>query len=175
MTNGQILAAILSSSVLSALLTSVVNFYITSLNYKNEYYKKLLDKRLDAYQEVYNFLSNIKTYVHDSEDSLLTPYILANGVEALDQAVIAMLVPLKKSFWLSGELADRLTELNVLFVELSNKANRSSDPDKELKILGNDYLEKIRALRKKIQYQIQKDLETLDDVKKFIKKRESVL
>lgn len=175
MTDGQILTAVLSSSLLSAGLTSDVNYYLTSINYKNEYYKKLLDKRLDAYQDVYNFLSNLKTYIHDTDDSILTPYILANGIAGLDQTIINILVPMKKSFWLSPELADKLTKLNVLLVELSNIARLESDADKALRVIGYTHIEELRTVRKLIQKQIQIDFQNLDNVKEFINNAHRVL
>lgn len=169
MTITQIIIVIFSSSVLSAALTSVVNYYLTSVNYKNEYYKKLLDNRLEAYQNVYYFLSNIKTLIHYSEDNILTPYLFTNGIDNFDKVSVEILVPIKSSIWLSSDLSDSLTKLSVLLNKISNEANAEREPDSELLKLGQLYMEEIRAIRFEIETIVKRDFKNLHKIESFLK------
>jgi hypothetical protein len=75
MTTSQIVLAILSSSFLSAGLTSLANYYIQKTNYKNEYYKKILDKRIFAYEEVETLLIKTRLHLLDHENQLIYSYL----------------------------------------------------------------------------------------------------
>lgn len=168
MTSFQIITAVFSSSLLAAGLTSVANYYLTSVNYRNEYYKKLLDRRLTAYEDVHHFLSQLRMLVHDNDENTLTPYLLFNGVEALEKTMISILVPMKSSTWVSAELSDSLTKLNVLLVQLSNEANSFENPDKELIRIGSKRLHEIRSYREEIETLMKRDFRTMHDIKNFL-------
>ncbi|SFR62321.1 hypothetical protein SAMN04488010_1199 [Maribacter stanieri] len=55
----EIILAIISSSILSAIFTSIFNWRLHNSNYKKDYYKKILDKRLIAYESL-NMLINYR-------------------------------------------------------------------------------------------------------------------
>jgi len=171
MTTIQILVAIFSSSVLSAALTAAVNYRLTSVNYKNEYYKKLLDRRLSAYEDIHNFLNQLKLMVHDTDESTVTPYLLTKGVDELEKTIIGILLPIKGSIWVSRDVSDELTKLNVLLHTLLNAALTHEDPNKGLNQIGHDYIVDIRTSRKKIEQAIRNDFKDLHNIQNFFKER----
>jgi hypothetical protein len=171
MTTTQILIAILSSSLLSAALTSGVNYYLTSVNYKNEYYKKLLDNRLLAYQDIYNFLNQLKMMIHDTEESTVTPYLLTKGVSELEKIIIEILLPIKNSIWVSDQVSEELTRLNVLLHNLLNKAETFDDPDKALTKIGYEYIGELRSSRKEIERLMRSDFKNMHNIQTFFTDR----
>ena len=50
-----------SAAVLAAVLTILGNTYIQNLNYKRDYYKKLLDKRLEGYEKIDEIVNKLGT------------------------------------------------------------------------------------------------------------------
>jgi len=169
LSNFQIIVAILSISFLAALLTSVVNYRITNLNYRNEYYKKILDKRLQAYEKVYSFICNLKMMVHDTDESTLSPFLLSNGIAEFEKQTILLLVPIRDNIWLSDELSAELTQTNLYLHSLLNEINDAENPEKALAKIANDKLEEIRVRRNRVQLQMSKDLKDMHNIKRFLK------
>ncbi len=64
---------ILTSSVVSAIISSLVNsffsFRLKSVDYKYTYYKEILSKRLNAYQFLEAQIAVLKAIVLDEEDN----------------------------------------------------------------------------------------------------------
>ena len=169
MTTIQIILAVFSSSLLAAGLTAGANYYLTTVNYRNEYYKKLLERRLTAYEEVYNFLGQLKTLILGIDEIQVTPYLLSQGVDYLNKITIDLLVPMKSGVWLSSDLSMSLTDLNVYLTQLSVDAGLGSDPDKELFRLGHERLLVIREKRKNIEALMKRDFQTMHKIEEFVK------
>lgn len=168
LTTAQIVIAVFSSSVLSAILTAFVNYRLTGINYKNEYYKKLLDNRLNAYQNVYQFLNLIKTLIHDEQNNTLTPYLLTNGIDQFEKVSIELIVPMKTSIWLSKDMTQTLTELSVLLNRLLNESRQHINPDEELRKIGYTYLQSFRDYRDRIEVLVKRDFKDLHNIKSFL-------
>ncbi|MBA4303595.1 MAG: hypothetical protein C0424_05165 [Sphingobacteriaceae bacterium] len=80
------------------------------------------------------------------------------------------MIPVQKGFWLSAEMASLLTELNVFLInEIDNKIDQNRNPDEELIQLGILHLERIRAIRNRIQAQLYHDFKSLHEIEKFVK------
>ena len=172
MTTIQIFALILSSSVIAAGLTSLVNWYLQKDNYKNDYYKKILDKRLDAYNTVEQIIGQLKVIVR-LESGHLCPVICSMGKTNFDQFIVGIVAGSYKSFWLSDEISGKLTEINVyLLQEIDNKINENLNPkeqDKQIMQLGVQHRDKIQTFRNELAEMLYKDFSGLHNIKKFIK------
>jgi hypothetical protein len=59
----EIITLIISSSVLSAFLTGFVNLRIQNLNFKSEYYKKLIERRIDAQEQILSLTNELRIQV----------------------------------------------------------------------------------------------------------------
>lgn len=161
---------ILTSSLLSAFLTSFVNWLIQRNNYKNDYYKKLLDKRLSAYEEVESLTSKMRLLIH-LEDGNVCNAFFSSGRQEYELFVISLMAPSMSSFWLSGEVSSKITELNVFLLnEVSYRIEDLSDEQAAITLekLGVKHRESIKAIRKEIEMLIYKDLKTLHQIPQFI-------
>ncbi len=169
MTTIEIIGLVLTSSVVSAVLTSFIDWKIQNRNYRNEYYKKLLDKRLEAYENVEDLISRLITVVIIGKGRTCNLFFTF-GIEGLDQFIISLPFVMKKSFWVNSEITGKITELNVLLVEIDNQIDRQGDVKRQLEDFGAINREKIREIRESIQTLLYKDFENLHDIEKFVKK-----
>ncbi|MDB5013066.1 MAG: hypothetical protein JWQ25_1268 [Daejeonella sp.] len=167
MTTVQIAIAIFSSSLLSAALTSLVNYRLTSVNYKNEYYKKLLDKRLIAYEELHIFLGQFRVHIHDANDNTLVPYIFVNGLKNLEEVSVGLLLPIKHSIWLSSALSYKLNQLSALLNKIEQQARNSPNPNESLIKIANEGFLQLKEKRNEIESIMKEDLKTLHNIDSF--------
>jgi hypothetical protein len=169
MSSFDIVTLVFTSSVLSAGLTALVNWIIQKRNYRNEYYKKLLDKRLNAYEEVEALVSQLTSMVSVGKGQMCNLFCHM-GQEYFREFLISVRIPMQKVFWLSDSVSGKLTELNIFLInEIENKINERQEVDQQLIELGIKNVEKIRTMRKQLQAELYKDLRDLHDIKKFVK------
>jgi len=116
MNTTQIITIILSSSLISAVLTAWVNWLLQKNNYKNDFYKKLLDKRISAYEDIEKLLVLLKTMVHVEKDKLCVQFCHL-GKDYFDNFVISLASTSLNSFWLSDKMSYKITEFNVLLLQ----------------------------------------------------------
>ena len=173
METAQIITAIISSSVLSAALTSAFNMRIQNLNYKRDYYKMIIERRVEAQEQIIKLSNEMKIMVHLNNGTLCNR-ICATGEKYFSNFVILVAASVNQSFWLSEELGDILISLNIfLLQEIDYKMANSSESEKNklLESLGVKNHEKIRELRKQIDKQLLYDFSKMDKVRCFIKSR----
>jgi hypothetical protein len=164
-----IITLVLTSSAISAGLTAFVNWIIQKRNYQNDYFKKLLDKRIDAYEEVEDLASRMTNIVRLGNGKTCNFFCFA-GYKHFTEFLISVRVPIKKSFWLSDNISSMLTELNIFLLnEIENKIDENGDKDEQLIELGALNIEKFRTMRKNIQAELYKDLKDLHNIEKFVR------
>lgn len=169
MTNLQIVSIVLTSSFLGAIVTSFINWIIQSKNYKNEYYKKLLDKRIEAYEMIIFYIDQMKVII-DLGNGKTCHGFLGAGHEAYVNFNLSVALGTGKSFWLSSETAHHISTFNMfLHEEISNKIFNLENKDESLANLGIKHKELIFKLRLNIENQMQKDFKNLHNIEKFVK------
>nr|WP_294927754.1 hypothetical protein [uncultured Flavobacterium sp.] len=168
MTTTQIIAAIISSSVLSAALTSLVNWILHNSNYKKDYYKKILEKRFNAFEKVQDLAGKLS--FQTQLDNSVIPTIFFNN-EYYDQFIILLASTIDSSFWLDISTSSKLTELNVFLLNnITNNINYDWDVNQmnqKYNELGANHLENIRLFRQDLQTLVNKELKNLHKVERF--------
>jgi len=171
MTTTFIVSIILGSSLLSAILTSIVNWYLQKSNYRNEYYKKLLDKRLKAYEEVEFFIAKLKPVIHLGGSNICNAFF-CKGINEFNEFRISITPAIISSFWLNHDLSLKLTEFNVFILnDIFYQIDKSKNDNKELIRLGLSNRNKILQYRKDLEELLYKDFDNLHKVKSFIKSK----
>lgn len=170
MTTTEIILAIVSSSVLAAILTSLANWLIHRSNYKNDYYKKILDRRLEAYENLNKVVGKLS--IHTQLENSVIPSICFNE-DFFNDYMVSLALTIDSSYWLNSETSIKMTELNVyLLNNISNKIDDTLSVKHSEVIyhqLGNQHREKIREFKKDLQRLMNKDLTRLHVVKEFFK------
>jgi hypothetical protein len=168
MTTSQIIVAIISSSVLSASLTSFVNWIFHNSNYKKDYFKKILEKRFNAFEKVQDLAGKLS--FQTQLDNSVIPTIFFNN-EYYDQFIILLASAIDSSFWLEISTSSKLTELNVFLLNnITNNINYDWDIDQmnqKHNELGVNHLENIRLFRQELQTLVNKELKNLHKVEHF--------
>lgn len=168
MSSTEIILAILSSSILATIFTSFINWKLHNSNYKKEYYKKILDKRLAAF-EIVQSLSG-KMSFQASTGKFATPSICYDE-KFYQSFIFQMMAAIDQSFWLDSTTSEKLTEINVfLYNNIGNKINddwNEKQRDEKYQELGNKNWEAIRNFRKELQSLINKELKSLHNVNDF--------
>lgn len=169
----EIITIIISSSVLAAILTGLVNLRIQNLNYKREYYKKLIERRIDAQEQILNLTNELRIQVK-LDEGVLCNRLCATGEQHFESVSILVAASVNISFWLSNELSNILLEFNIFLLNEINheiKGTNQIERDKSLQQLGIENHEKIRDFRSKIEQQLMKDFANLTEVKSFVKSK----
>jgi len=164
----EIIGLVLGSSLLSTIMSSFIEWRIQARNYKREYYKKLLEKRLDAYEAVESITREMGGLVHQ-DDGMLCPMIFGLGEDYWDRFFLQVMYASSKSFWLSNKTTEKLSELNIFLInsvskELVNSVNRNDT----LIQIGVTLREDIRIRRNEIIESLYRDFQSLSDISKFV-------
>lgn len=160
--------SIISSSVLSAVLTSYFNWKLHDSNYKKDYYKKLLDKRLDAYESLNNLTTKLSTKVHTEHGMV---HGLLCGSIGFDDFTNELRNTQKKSFWLDNITSHKLTELGTyLFNNVSCKIDDSLPEDEQqekyLKLAVEHY-NNIEDFKGTFRYFLNNEIKNLHNLDAF--------
>jgi hypothetical protein len=173
METSEIIALVVSSSVLSAILSGFVNLRIQNLNYKREYYKKLIERRIHAQDQILNLFNELRIQVK-LDNGILCNRICATGEEYFDSFVRLIATSVNISFWLSEDLSGILLDFNIFLLnEITHEiqGQNKNEREKSLVNLGILHHEKLREFRSKLERQLMKDFAGMSNVNSFIKSK----
>lgn len=168
MSTTEIILAIFSSSVISAIMTSYFNWKIHNSNYKKDYYKKLLDKRIDAYENLNSVANRLSDVVY-TESGMV--HGLLCGKLGFDLFKTELHKTMNKSFWLDDVTQHKLTELSAfLFNEISGHIDDNwpeEQQNQKYVELGIQHFEKIEDFKKTIKFFLNNELKNLYKIDDF--------
>ena len=165
MTQNQIITLVLTSSLLSAFLTIFFQWIFKFLDYKLDYKKKIIEKRINAYENIDILTWQLGIITQDGKMSWSNIF---NSEKDFDNFIVYLALARKNQIWLSKNLSDKLQELNFFLINLQNDKNPKND--KEYNFIGNENFKKIRAYRKEIEKLYKLDFYKLHKVDRFLKK-----
>lgn len=151
-----LITTIVSSSVIATVLSSMVNYYLKKQEFKNEYYKMLLAKRMEVYQEVENQISILKTSVLDKSDGKAYHQIFSFGEKHFLMFGQVMSAANSKNIWLNDTTNNKLMEL----MHIINRVSFEYDTTDENQLIeaGKKYYWEIANLRDELENLTRKDL-----------------
>ncbi|MDO6744201.1 hypothetical protein Q4553_06415 [Tenacibaculum soleae] len=168
MSTTEIIISIATSSLISSLLTSYINWKIHDSNYKKDYYKKLINKRLDAYESL-DLVTNLLSNKVDTENGIIhgflcNDYLFNHCIKKLNTAI-------GKSTWLDDITSHKLTEFNIfLHNEITGEIN-DSEPEyiqtKKYTYLAIKHYRKIEEFKSTLDYFLKNELKNLYQMDKF--------
>lgn len=166
MPTAQLLLAVLSSSLIAGVLGALIGGWFTLRgkrnDYANEYYKLVLARRMQAYEEVERLINMVKTAVLDRDGR---PYHMLFSKDDDKQGVYDLLFAvMSKALWLSDELFELTREFNVLFYS-------HGEAEGGLIEFGKEHYRQIAELRTKIEEVHLRDMLVLHEVPRFLKSK----
>jgi len=148
------------------MVTGIFNLIKTRIDYKNDYYKLLLNNRLSSLQLISNILYWISVTCIDESDG--KPYYIIfhkNGNQAVDKIELEFYSSIAKlsisNIWISKKVRKEITELNRYLI--SNKIRFNNIED------GKKHYQKLAELRDNILVQTKKELLKLHNIRKLLK------
>ena len=159
----EIIIAILSSSVVTAIASKLFDTFIddlkTKADYNREYHKKISGKQFEVYEKVEEFLNLFSTAVSNYKDNRFF-YAIFGDENPLQSKYIELLNYFTKSnIWITEKLRDSLIAINRFMLE--NGVNFTKVED------GKKYYEQIGKLRDNALLVWKKDLVSLDNFNIF--------
>lgn len=162
-----VLSSVVLASIVSSIFTLIINNFTQNKSFKNDYYKLVINKRMEAYQYIDNQLKSMKLTVLD-DDAM--PYHSMFGGD--QQFIYAnqhdLLLARANGIWLSDSMENSLSELNQLLFEINS--NLTDNVNSNV-VLAKKYYSRIVDTREKVENQLRKDMLVLYDVKGFLKEK----
>lgn len=162
-----ILTSGLVAGTISTIISYIVSVQLKRVDFKHEYYKEILKKRLSSYQYIEAQLALLKSVVLDEDDSRMYHIIFSYGEEKLLEYQKNIHLAMSYSLWIDENTVRKIEELNELFYNLNNKVNDKTDD--EIIGIAKKYYQNISNLRFELENATKKGLYNLHDIKKAFK------
>ncbi len=137
--------------------------WYSNRDYKNDYYKKLIDRRLDAYQSLETLLAGLRNTVLDDKDPSKPYHFILSYKAALDNFTLLAIDVTSKSLWLSEEISDQMMLLNKIMYPLRNNID-----DQLLINIAKEKYHEIANWREETEIIIADDLLSLHEIEAFL-------
>lgn len=155
----------LISALVSAAISWLVSITLKEREYKNEYYKKIIDKRFALYESLSTLITLISVQINGK--GVDRPYnIVFSSIEKYNEAKVMQLSILRQGVWLDSRTRNQLRELNECFRLVEESYNISDITD--LIKAGKHYNQFLSDVRHSLETQLRRDLKTLYDVSEFL-------
>lgn len=159
------LLTILSSGVITVLVTFLTNLWINKNNFKNEYYKKLIDKRLEAYEVLENVNRTLNLFVYDEKTKGV--YFVAfsdpNYWEMLNKFIFESLL---YSRWHSNETQETLHKLSLTIAKIGTSLGKNITENR-LETETSPYLTELLQLKRDLFEYSLLDFQNLHNFNSF--------
>lgn len=160
---------------------------LKNIDYKNDYYKKIIDKRMTAYEYLEFVISKIEVIQEIFDDYRLKQgegkniYSCFMNKEVLTETCEDIISVSKYDLWLSNEVRSKLSEINLIIayaltsINCPNKRNLEfyglniqKDNNDKLSIkIGIYEYKKMSKLINEVRTIMAKDIKTLDEIVPF--------
>lgn len=169
METSKLIITILTSSVISAALTSYINWIIQKNNYKNDYFKKLIEKRLKSYEAIGVIIEEFKSVVSLEGGAKFHGFFC----DGYDETILAHkdLIREINVFWLNEGTKELFYDFcNLIHDNIINeiKPDKRTE-DKQLITLATKNYQQIEKIRLELVQTIKSDFMQLHNLEKFIK------
>lgn len=165
------------TAVISALVTNLCLWWHKKTDYKREYYKKIIDKRIIAYEKLSNgiaFVGLKATY--SLGDKANEMHVCFENLKKLKEANEKIVSLKSEMCWLSKDINFKLKKLNDIFANLLDEVIEDNNAGNYWTITdaieeGFRLYDEVENLLKTIKILIANDIATLYDVESFFKEQ----
>jgi hypothetical protein len=162
----QMWVAILSSSLLSAAIAGFFALRAKQRDYVDDYFRKVLDRRLSAYALIETLIFNFKISSPNS-NGLLFHHVFNTG-ESEDPGHISMLFFRldAEAFWLSDDIFQKSREVSNLLIQRPASVSWID--------FGTSHYKEFASIRVGLERLYARDLRTLHKVPRFLKSKRHI-
>ena len=94
--------------LLASCIVSVFTSYFVSIRLKNDYYKKIIKRRCDAYNKVDIFVSQLKVVVVDEKNGEAYHSILRQSSQKFLESQVHLQQAMLRSLWIDEKTSSKL-------------------------------------------------------------------
>lgn len=157
---------VLSSSLISGILGASIAgaFALRGKRdeYRNDYYKSVLKRRIEAYEKLESLINALKLTVLDNDQRPYHRVFYAQ--ECWGELYKLFIDATSHPLWLTDEVFDKTRELNIMFLHASSQ-------QRDLIEFGKNNYEPIAELRSEIERIVAMDMLALHDIESFLKRK----
>lgn len=173
MMNFDVINLILANVVISGIISTAISYFVSvklkDLDYRNEYYKQIIERRLNAYENLERPISDLKGIILNTEVLDQNPYqiFMSNGEEGFLEFQYYFMNAFSNSIWLDDKTITNLEDLNQIIFVISNEIIEKSE--QEIVDIGKKYYAKLSEVRFHLENSMKEGLYNLHDIKKALK------
>ena len=162
-----IFSSALVTSILSSVATWLIGNHALNKSFKNDYYKLVINKRMEAYQHIDNQLKAMKIATLD-DDARAFHSMFYGDQKTIYANQHDLFLARANGIWLSNDMENALSELNQLLFEINQDITDNIDNNVAL---AKKYYTQVADTREKVEKQLRKDMLVLYNVKRFLKEK----
>jgi hypothetical protein len=140
----------------------VFQWFFKQLDYKNDFRKEIIQRRLEAYKNIELVIWELSLIVQDGD--VAVPRIFYSK-ENFDVIQMRMGLQNKEVLWISAEMESKIIELNVYLTNLEINQRPKSDAD--YRNIGKSNIDNLRDFRIALSSIFENDFFGIDNVKRF--------
>lgn len=165
MNTTSIITIILSSSLLSAILTGLITWLIKRYDFRQEYYKELIKRRIECYEHVENFLGGFTIVGYVRENGSRYYNCMVDEKTYMDVFIKDLGVAIKFSMWINNETCKLLGKFNSFAFDYNQliigRDISSKDDEERMIIQASCHYVEIQKLKDELRMCVIKDLKRL--------------
>ena len=158
-----ILLSVLTSSTATLLITAYFQNRQANKAYKNEYYKKIIEKRFNAYEDLEDVLRRLSTRLYDKEGTTL---LVLQDPKTFNDFFLSIFQAQLNAKWLGKESQAKLREMSIIVAKIGEEIGKIPTTE-SIKIVSKPYLGELLRLRTELLSHSLSDFENLHNVDKF--------
>ena len=177
----QVLASAFGGAAVGSIITGGIAIWLNKQNYKQDYYKKIIDKRIESYEQVSNLKKMLESSIEYEGKNVPCCFYSEENVEKFKE-IFDIIV--NNRMWLSPEMQHCIIKLDSIrekFLEdllktlIPNDEKNINEEDAKIKTAINytkiavNYFRDIDDCREQISNVLEEDWKNLHDVKIFFK------
>src|SRR4051812_5182291 len=108
-----LITTIVSSSLIATILSSIITYQLKKVDFKHEYFKIVIRKRLSAYEKLEYLIAVLKSSALDEADGKPYHSCFFNPVNFNDFSARLALAN-SDNLWLNSSINEKLSELNSI-------------------------------------------------------------
>ena len=175
------LATIIMSGVTAGVVSGFMTFWLKRIEYRNNYYRRIIDKRLTVYEiiekDIFYALNSLRRF----EGNKFSHAIFVNGIAGFQGFKVALTNVLQKKIWISnntGHLLDKLemgiNEIRDIWIKMTSENKDIDEINKAFTGFGIRKFSFFRELHMDIEKAAKSDLKTLHKVWKYLKEERTL-
>jgi hypothetical protein len=149
--------------VLSALLSAGANSLLAAKQYKRDYHREIILRRLNAYEIVHGVIGMLRGASYDNSGRT-AHLVFAGGPEFFHQIQVAISTAISHSIWLDPDVRDHLVSLNRLLLPIPFAGSQE-----EIFAAGSAIYEDVGRLREDLEGAALRSMEDLHQVELFLR------